>query len=54
MEEAEIGPGKLACTKGICLGNPTDEFCLGIHKNQELKCILFVIALVWNPVSERF
>ena len=54
MENGEIYPGKVTCAKGIPLRNFADKLGLGIHENQELKCILFVIPLGRDPLSERF
>jgi hypothetical protein len=45
MKNREIYPGKVSGSKGILFGHFADKFRLGIHEGQELKCILFVIAM---------
>jgi hypothetical protein len=54
MENREIYPGKVTCAKGILFCAFADKLGLGIHENQELKGILFVIPMGRDSLSEAF
>jgi hypothetical protein len=53
MKNREINPGKVRRSKGVLFGHFANKFGLGIHESQELKCILFVIAMCRDVLLER-